>query len=114
MLVLAGIFLSLDWIALYFCRQVILLFSSLFAMLKSVFVIVYKGISWINTNVILLEQKTIATESPVGQLHFSLTDAENIDAHSYNKNEDDISLLPDLPLLDTDRESLERLPHQIL
>lgn len=101
MLVLAGIFLSLDWIALYFCRQVILLFSSLFAMVKSVFVIVYKGISWINTNVISLEQKTIATESPVGQLHFSLTDAENIDAHSYNKNEDDISLLPDLPLLDT-------------
>ncbi|HOV32623.1 MAG TPA: DNA translocase FtsK [Candidatus Hydrogenedens sp.] len=113
MLILAGFFLSLDWIALYFFQQIFLIFSFLYAIVKSVFVFILKGVAWINTNFISLEQQTkqtIVTESPSGQLHFPLADTENVDAYSPNKNqkdEVDTSLLPDLPSLDMGQESFE-------
>jgi hypothetical protein len=105
MLILAGFFLSLDWIALYLLRQIFLLFSSFYVIGKKTFSYVQKGIVWINSNVISLEQHTLVTESPSIQLHFPLTGPENIDSFSTNKkNEINTSLLPDLPLLDVGQE----------
>ncbi len=105
MLILAGFFLSLDWIALYLLRQIFLLFSSFYVIGKKTFSYVQKGIVWINSNVISLEQHTLVTESSSIQLHFPLTGPENIDSFSTNKkNEINTSLLPDLPLLDVGQE----------
>lgn len=106
MLTLAGLIISLDWLSISFVRWIYRLLVCLFISGKKLFILLKHAIDWINSNVISLEQYTLATEPLSVQLQLPLNNEKEEYSNFQYK---DTSYLPDLPITEVGQEMVPEI-----